>query len=60
MIVLSIINSTRLSLSLSNAKHNLIPLYIGNPYMRTISNSEDPDEIPHDAAFHQGIHCLLR
>ena len=26
----------------------------------TLENSEDPDEMPHNAAFHQGIHCLLR
>ena len=25
-----------------------------------MANSEDPDEIPHYAAFHQGVHCLLR
>ena len=23
-------------------------------------NSEDPNEMPHNAAFHQGLHCLLR
>ena len=23
-------------------------------------NSEDPDEMPQNAAFHQGLHCLLR
>ena len=23
-------------------------------------NSEDPDEMQHNAAFHQGLHCLLR
>ena len=22
------------------------------------ANSEDPDEMPHKAAFHQGLHCL--
>ena len=27
--------------------------------MSTLSNSEDPDEMPQSAAFHQGIHCLL-
>ena len=27
--------------------------------MPTLSNSEDPDEMPHHAAFHQGLHCLL-
>ena len=25
-----------------------------------VENSEDPDEIPPTAAFHQGLHCLLR
>ena len=25
-----------------------------------MANSEDPDEMQHDAAFHQGLHCLLR
>ena len=28
--------------------------------MSTLANSEDPDEMPHDAAFHQGLRCLLR
>ena len=28
--------------------------------MGTMANSEDPDEMPHEAAFHQGLHCLLR
>ena len=26
----------------------------------TLANSEDPGEMPHNAAFHQGLHCLLR
>ena len=26
----------------------------------TLANSEDPDEMPNDATFHQGLHCLLR
>ena len=26
----------------------------------TLANSEDPDEMPHKVAFHQGLHCLLR
>ena len=25
-----------------------------------MANSEDPDEMPHKAAFHQVQHCLLR
>ena len=27
--------------------------------MGYLVNSEDPDETPHNAAFHQGIHCSL-
>ena len=26
----------------------------------TLANSEDSDEMQHNAAFHQGLHCLLR
>ena len=25
--------------------------------MSTVANSEDPDEIQHNAEFHQGLHC---
>ena len=28
--------------------------------MGTLVNREDPDEMPHNATFHQGLHCLLR
>ena len=28
--------------------------------MGTFANSVDPDEMLHNAAFHQGLHCLLR
>ena len=28
--------------------------------MDTFTNNEDPDEMPHNAAFHQGPHWLLR
>ena len=28
--------------------------------MSTFANSEDPDEMQHNAAFHQGLHCLKR
>ena len=30
------------------------------PKTGTLANSEDPDEMLHNAAFHQGLHCLLR
>ena len=28
--------------------------------MGTLANSVDPDEMQHNAAFHQCLHCLLR
>ena len=28
--------------------------------MGTMANTEDPDEMQDNAAFHQGLHCLLR
>ena len=28
--------------------------------MDALANSEDPDEMLLNAAFHQGLHCLLR
>ena len=28
--------------------------------MGTLGNSEDPDEMPHNAAFHQDLHCFLK
>ena len=28
--------------------------------MCTFQNCEDPDEMQHNAAFNQGLHCLLR
>ena len=28
--------------------------------MHTSANSVDPDEMPHDVAFHQGLHWLLK
>ena len=27
--------------------------------MGTLTNSEDPDEMQYNSAFHQGLHCLL-
>ena len=28
--------------------------------MPTLANNEDLDEMPHNTAFHQDLHCLLR
>ena len=38
----------------------LDPLYTGKSLMCTLTNSEDPDEMQHNAAFHQGLPCLPR
>ena len=35
------------------------PLYSGNPLTGTLTNSEDPDVMQHNAAFHLSQHCLL-
>ena len=39
---------------------NFDPLQTGNPSMGTLTISKDPDEMPHNAAFGQGLHYLLR
>ena len=31
-----------------------------NSTLGTLTKSEDPDETPQKAAFHRGLHCLLR
>ena len=31
-----------------------------NPKTGTLADSVDPDEMPHNAAFHQYLHCLVR
>ena len=36
------------------------PLYTGDSKWSTLANSADPDEMPHNVAFHQCLHCLLR
>ena len=35
-------------------------LHTGNLLTGTLAKSEDPDEMQQKAAFHQGMHCLLR
>ena len=52
--------------SLANCLFSCACMCCENPshpgYMQTctLANCEDPDEMPHNAAFHQGLHCLLR
>ena len=36
------------------------PFVYWKPLTGTLTNSEDPVEMLHYAAFHQGLHCLLR
>ena len=35
------------------------PLLSGNPKRGTLANSGDPDQMLHNAASDQGLHCLL-
>ena len=45
---------------LDSCLHIFNPLYLGNPYWGKFTNSENPGEMPHNAAFHHGLHCLQR
>ena len=47
-------------LSNVSVRHYFSPLLTGNLEMGTLANSEDPDEMPQNVAFHQGLHGLLR
>ena len=40
--------------------HRAEPFVDQKPLMGILTNSEDPDEMLHNAAFHQGLRCLLR
>ena len=50
------------------AKHNTVkpvaicytvkPVALCIQETKTFANSEEPDEMQHNAAFHQGVHCL--
>ena len=37
-----------------------ISVYTDDSLTRTFANGEDPDEMPHNVTFHQGLQCLLR
>ena len=55
------LNQKRLSpFSLVSCSHCLNYLYSGNPYTGTLSNNKNQDEMQQNAAFYQGLHCLLR
>ena len=51
------ISATSFSAKLQIFRSN--PLYTGNPKTGTLAYSVDPEEMQHNAAFHQGLHCLL-
>ena len=40
-------------------KYGVNPLETRYPQTGTFTNREDPDEMPHNAAFHQGQHCIF-
>ena len=41
-------------------QHKILSLCILETITGTLANSEEPDEMQHNAAFHQGLHCFLR
>ena len=52
------IKHARISWQELPSMHRVNPLYLGNPITSTFANSEDPDEMQHNAAFYQGLYCL--
>ena len=40
-------------------KSQINPFCSGYQQTGTLANSEDPEEMVHSVAFHQGLHCLL-
>ena len=47
-------------LSFKKTKSHLTLCILETPKGVLLASSEDPDEMPHNKAFHQGLHCLLR
>ena len=47
-----------MGLSFLSMKNDLKPLYTSDSQMHTLANSEDPEKMLHNAAFHQGLHYL--
>ena len=44
---------------IENSRESFLTLFILDTDKQVLTNSEDPDELLHKAAFHQGLHCLL-
>ena len=55
----NLIASNRSALERNENGSSLNTYKPGNPYGGTLENSEDPDEMPQNVAFHQDLHCLL-
>ena len=53
---LGIVHCTYLGVSGYNCKKNIVLFYL--KILFTLTNSVDPDEMQHYAAFHLGLHCL--
>ena len=55
---LAIVHCTYLGMSGYHFKKNIVFFYL--KIFLTLTNSEDPDEMQHYAAFHLGLHCLQK
>ena len=54
----SLPQNLNLGIILKAFSHAFNPFHSGNLQTGTLANSEDPDEMPHKAAFHLSLHCL--
>ena len=50
----------QLNLGSSVCTRNINLFHYGYLQTHTLANSEDPDEIQYNAAFHHSLHCLQR
>ena len=46
--------------TLEERKHAMDTHSPGDSFLSILKDSEDPDEMPQNAAFYQGLNCLLR
>ena len=59
MLLYSFIKVICVCLELTNYVTFLNPLYTGHPKRCTSAHNADPDQMPHNVASDQGLHCLL-
>ena len=55
--VFTVCQNTRLVVS---SIHRVNPFHFGYQQTGTLANNEDPDEMPHNAAFYQGLHIFAK